>query len=267
MLMLTHTYFLQNILSKAGIKNYDSDIFVYNIIPDLLTIHPDINSQQTHKIKRLLQIPPLYPKAAYVMFHLLVDDLAHYGFISPGIPDEFNPDSHGYTYIKGKPLINSILDFQKKINREISYNEAAYRSHLVVEMIYDLVIVDHIKNNQTIELLADAVCTTAEKKMDEFVATINWLYGLDKAAICEVMRKSLSYMTAERIRTTMNIEGRIRFYTYKFGLHGDEKLCLAGIKNIFLQARKLLNDNDDNEIFLRETAEAIKKYGWLPPTI
>lgn len=264
MLMLTHTYILQNILGMAGIKNYDPDIFVYNIVPDLLTIHPDINSQQTHKIKRLLNIPPLYPKVAYVMFHLLVDDLAHYGFICPGIPDEFNPDSQGYSYIKGKPLINPILDFQKKADREISYDEAAYRSHLVVEMIYDLVIIDHIESSKTIELLADAISITAREKMDEFVTTINWLYGLGKIEICEVMQKAAhSYMTYERIRKTMNIEGRIRLYAYKFGLQ-DDQLYLSGIKNIFLQARELL---DDNDIFLRETAETVKKYGWLPPTI
>lgn len=262
MLMLTHTYILQNLLGVAGIKNYSFDIFVYNIVPDLLTIHPDINSQKTHKIKRLLQIPPHYPKAAYIMFHLLVDDLAHYGKICPGIPDEFNPDSQGYTYIKGKPLINSILDFQKKIDKEISYNEAAYRSHLIVEMIYDLAIIDHINKNHTMELLSEAICTTAEEKMDEFTTTINWLYGLGKSEIGEVMQKAKSYMTEEKIRKTMNIEGRIRLYAFKFGLPGDEPSYLAGINNIFLQARELL---DDNEIFLRETAESVKNYGWLPP--
>ncbi len=262
MLMLTHTFILQNYLGMAGIKNNNLDIFVYNIVPDLLTINPDINSQQTHKIKRLLQIPSLYPKAAYIMFHLLVDDLAHYGEISPGIPDEFDPDSQGYSYIKGKPLINSILDFQKKINQEISYNEAAYRSHLIVEMTYDLAIIDHINKNQSIALLTEAIHTTVEEKMDEFVTTINWLYGLGKVEIREVMQKAQSYMTYEKIRKTMNIEGRTRLYAYKFGLPGDEQLYLAGIKNIFLQARELL---DDNETFLRETAEAVKKYGWLPP--
>jgi hypothetical protein len=261
MLMLTHTYFLQNVLGMAGINNCDLDIFVYNIVPDLLTIHPDINSQQTHKINRLLQIPSLYPKAAYIMLHLLVDDLAHYGSICPGIPDEFNPDSQGYSYIKGKPLINFILDFQKKVNKEISYNEAAYRSHLIVEMIYDLAIIENINNNQTIELLTEAVFTTAENKMDEFVATINWLYGLDEEKICEVMKQACSYMSKEKIQKTMNIASRIRLYAKKFGLQSDEQLYFTGIKNIFLQARELL---DDNEIFLRETAKAVKKYGWKP---
>lgn len=262
MLMLTHTYLLQNILGRAGINNCDLDIFVYNIVPDLLTFHPHINSRQTHKIKRFYHIPPLYPKAAYVMFHLLVDDLAHYGFISSGIPDDFNPNSQGYTYIKGKPLIDSILDFQRKVKKEISYDEAAYRSHLIVEMIYDLAIANHIEDNRTIELLVDAVCLTAREKMDEFVSTINWLYGLDKVEICEVMQKAHSYMTCERIRKAMNIEGRIRLYAYKFGLQSDEQLYLAGIENIFLHARELL---DDNEIFLRDTAEAVKNCGWNPP--
>ena len=264
MLMLTHTYLLQSIMDMAGIKNYNPDIFVYNIVPDLLTIHPEITSRQTHKIKRLLQIPPLYPKAAYVMFHLFVDDLAHYGFISPGIPDDFDPDSQGYTYIKGKPLIGSILAFQKKVNKEISYNEAAYRSHLVVEMVYDLIIMDYIKNNKTIELLANAVYVTVKEKMDEFTATINWLYGLDEPDIRDVMTKALSYMTEERLKKTLNIEGRIRLYEYKFGLQDDEQLYLADMKNIFLHASQLL---DNGTIFLRETEETVKSYGWLPPII
>ena len=264
MLMLTHTYLLQSILDMGGIRDYDLDIFVYNIIPDLLTIHPDIDSRQTHQIKRLPKVSPLYPKAAYVMFHLMVDDLAHYGFISPGIPDDFDPDSHGYTYIIGKPLINSILDFQKKVDKEISYNEAVYRSHLIVEMVYDLAIIDYIKNNNTIELLADAVRTTAEGKMDEFVATINWLYDLNKQEIFAVMERALSYITEERMKKTLNIEGRILLYSYKFGLQNGEQLYLADMKKIFLHASQLV---DDNAVFLREAEETIKKYGWLPPTI
>ena len=69
MLMLTHTYLLQRILGVRAFDSNDLDAYVYNIVPDLLTIHPDITSQQTHKIKRLLHVPERYPKAAYIMFH------------------------------------------------------------------------------------------------------------------------------------------------------------------------------------------------------
>ncbi|OPY82430.1 MAG: hypothetical protein A4E71_03217 [Smithella sp. PtaU1.Bin162] len=262
MLMLTHTYFLQNFLDTLGVKKINPDVFVYNIVPDLLTIHPAITSRQTHKIKRLRRIPPLYPKAAYIMFHLLFDDLAHYGLICSGIPADFNPDSQGYSYIKGKALVRPIMEFQKKLNREVSYNEAVYRSHLVVEMIYDLAIMDQINNNQTIGLLAEAVLSTTENSTDEFIATINWLYGLGEKEIREVLKRACSYVTKERLQKIMNIDGRIRLYADKFGLRNNEQLYCPDIKNIFLQARELLGDN---EIFLREAAEAVKKHGWLPP--
>jgi hypothetical protein len=262
MLMLTHTYILQNLLNEIDDKKYDLDIFVYNIIPDLLTVHPDITSAKTHKIKRTLQYPPQYPKSAYVMLHLLIDDLAHFGTICPDIPDEFNPESQGYSYIKGRPLIDSLLRFQKKIGREISYNEAAYRSHLVVEMIYDLIILDHITHHQSIKLLADAVSATANNYMDEFTATIGWLYGLQEADIRDVIKKASIYLTTDRMQNIMNIDGRIRLYIDKFGLRDNYQEYFNDIKCLFLQAMELLNDN---EMFLRESAATINKYGWLPP--
>ena len=60
MFMLTHTYFLQKVLGAADIKDIDPDVYVYNIAPDLLTIHPRISPHKTHKIRRSLQIPPQY---------------------------------------------------------------------------------------------------------------------------------------------------------------------------------------------------------------
>ena len=57
MFMLTHTYFLQKFLGAADIKDIDLDVYVYNIAPDLLTIHPRISPNKTHKIRRSLQIP------------------------------------------------------------------------------------------------------------------------------------------------------------------------------------------------------------------
>ena len=108
MFMLTHTYFLQKYLGSADVRNIDLDVYVYNIVPDLLTIHPQISSDKTHKIRRSLQIPAQYPRSAYVMFHLLVDDLSHYGYICSNCQEEFDSNSQGYSYLKGKHLINSI---------------------------------------------------------------------------------------------------------------------------------------------------------------
>jgi hypothetical protein len=198
------------------------------------------------------------------MFHLLVDDLAHFGSICPDVPDEFNPDSQGYSYIKGKSLINPILELHANINRQITYNEAAYRSHLIIEMIYDLIILDQINRDQSMELLAEAIRITVENRMDEFVETIRWLYGFKEEEIRNVMKKASSYLTAERMNKITNIEGRIRLYADKFGQSANNPSYYYGIKKLFLQARDLL---DGDNLFLRETADAIKAHGWLPPVM
>jgi hypothetical protein len=264
MLMLTHTYLLQKVLGATDIKSKDLDVYIYNIVPDLLTIHPDIHSSKTHNIKRFIDIPAKYPQSAYVMFHLLVDDLAHHGSICMDYKEKFNPDSQGYCYIKGKPLINTILDLHKTIQNEISYNEAAYRSHLIIEMIYDLVIFNEIDSFKTISVLAEAINFTVNNKLDEFISTISWLYDVGESDIRAVMKEACFYLTKERIERIMNIEGRIRLYTDKFGLKSKDKLFYEGIKNLFLGAKNSL-ELDEKELFLRQTAKTIKDYGWLPP--
>ena len=103
------------------------------------------------------------------MFHLLVDDLAHYGNISLQCQEGFDPHSSGYTYVKGRPLIESIIELHNMIDKDISYNEAAYRSHLIIEMIYDLVILAHIHENESIELLEDAIHSRWKRKEMNFV--------------------------------------------------------------------------------------------------
>jgi hypothetical protein len=263
MLMLTHTYLLQKVLGSADIENKNLDVYVYNIVPDLLTIHPQISSSQTHSIKRTLQIPADYPRSAYVMFHLLVDDLAHYGYICQDCKEEFDPRSQGYSYTKGKPLINSILKLYDTLQKEISHNEATYRSHLIIEMIYDLVILNQINSSKTIDLLAAAIDFTAKNKIEEFTATVNRLYDVGENKIKEVMKEASFYITKERMDRIMNIEGRVRLYTNKFGLKNNDQLFYEGVKNIFLEAKDLIDDDD--ELFLQETAQAIKNYGWFPP--
>jgi len=264
MFMLTHTYFLQKFLGAADIKDIDLDVYVYNIVPDLLTIHPQISSNKTHKIRRSLQIPAQYSRSAYVMFHLLVDDLSHYGYICSDCYKEFDSNSQGYSYLKGKHLINSILDLHKMIKKEISYEEATYQSHLIIEMIYDLVILNQINSFKTIDILAEAIDFTVKNKMDEFFATVNWLYGVGKNEINEVMRNASIYITKERLEHIMNISGRINLYKDKFGLKSKDQLFYDGVKNLFQHARDLI---DDDESFLQETAQTIKNYGWLPTFI
>jgi hypothetical protein len=257
MFMLTHTYFLQKVILSAGLKDLEPDIYVYNIAPDLLAFHPQISPAKTHILKRSLQITAAYPKSAYVIFHLLVDDLSHHGYISSGEQEEFNLNSKGYSYVKGIPLIESIMDLHKIIDKEISVSDAVYQSHLIIEMIYDLVILKHISLFKTIDVLVDAVKYTAKNKMNEFVDTIKWLYGLEENEINEVMKSALFFITKEGMEGIMNIEGRINLYRDKFGLQSDDLIFCESLKNLFQRAMDLINDD---EPFFLETVQVIKNY-------
>ncbi len=260
MLMLTHTYLLQQIMGASAIKATTPDIYIYNIAPDLLTIHPDIHSNQTHSIKRFFEAPPEHPRTAYVMFHLLVDDLAHYGKISLACQEGFDPNSAGYTYVKGRSLINSILDLHKLIDKDISYNEAAYRSHLIIEMIYDLVILARLQANKSIELLEEAISFTIESREAEFCENMSWLYGIEKDAARDVLKNASSYITKERMDRIMNIEGRIRLFTDKFGLRNKNEMFQEAISTLFHDALNSI----ENEEFLKDIFDAVRNSGWQP---
>ncbi len=247
-------------MSASGIDDADPDIYIYNIAPDLLTIHPDIDSRQTHSIPRFIKAPPDHQRTAYVMFHLLVDDLAHYGSISMTCQEGFDPNSSGYTYLKGRNLVGHIINLYRMIGREISFSDAAYQSHLLVEMIYDLVIQPRIDQNGSIDLLEEAVHFTFDKRANEFSSDISWLYGIDPEHSREVLKIAVSYITRERLKKLMNIEGRIRLFTDKFGLRNTNEMFAEAIAALFQDALGSI-ENDD---FLQETAMAILNCGWLP---
>lgn len=261
MLMLTHTHLLQQIMDSSNTPHNDPDIYIYNIAPDLLTIHPDISANQTHSINRFIQAPPDHQRTAYIMFHLLVDDLAHYGNITLQCQEGFDPHSAGYTYVKGRHLIGSILELHKIIDREISYNDAAYRSHLIIEMIYDLVILSRIHADGSMQLLEDAIHFTLDRRENEFCADIAWLYGIEKNHVRDVLKNATSYITKERMERIMNIEGRIRLFTDKFGLKNDNAIFAKAIQALFRDALKSIEDED----FIQQTTTAIRNCGWLPP--
>jgi hypothetical protein len=260
MLMLTHTCLLQKIMDVSKVQNSDPDIYIYNIAPDLLTIHPEITASQTHFIKRFIEAPPDHQRIAYVMFHLLVDDLAHYGKISLQCREGFEPHSSGYTYVKGRRLIGSIMDLYRILDRNISYNDAAYRSHLIIEMIYDLVIMSHIRSSGSMALLEDAVHFTRDHREDEFCDNISWLYGIEKGYVRDVLKSAVSYLTKERMERFMNIEGRICFFTNRFGLQNDNEVFAKAISTLFQDAMSSI----DNEDFLQETVSTINTFGWIP---
>ena len=194
------------------------------------------------------------------MYHLLIDDLSHHGYICSGYQEEFNIHSRGYSYIKGNHLVNAIMSVYKSIDKDISVSDAVYQSHLIIEMIYDLVILKHIRAYGTIDILVEAIQFTVERKMDEFVSTMHWLYGLQEKEIIEVMKSALFFITRESMVSIMNMEGRMNLYKDKFGLRSDQKLFDDGLKDLFQRAVELI---DDDELFYKDTVKVIKEYNTL----
>lgn len=261
MFMLTHTYFLQKVLESVGLKDIEPDIYVYNIAPDLLAIHPLITPAQTHNLQRSFKIPDQYPKSTYVIYHLFIDDLSHFGYISSNFQEKIYLNSQGYSYKKGNQLVQSILDLYRTIEKEISFRDAVYQSHLIIEMTYDLVISNQINSFKTIDVLVEAIKYTAKNKMNEFLKTINWLYGLEDKKINEVMKKALFLITKESMEGLMNMEGRINLYIDKFGFKSNERLFYVGLKDLFQRAMDLI---DDDELFFIETTKVMKNYKIFP---
>jgi len=261
MLMLTHTYLLQKAMTASSKSRIDPDIYIYNIAPDLLSIHPDISAMQTHSIGRFVSAPANHARSAYIMFHLLVDDLAHYGRISMSCPDEgFNPDASGYSYIKGRPFIEDLLSLHKMISKEITYNEAAYRSHLIIEMLYDLAILPHLRNAGSMDLLEEAIQFVRYHREGEFCSEISWLYGFQAGSVREVLKQASAYITKTRMEKIMNVEGRIRLFTDKFGLRSDYSVFQDTLRCLFEDALQSVGNDD----FIEQTSLSVKESGWLP---
>lgn len=252
MLMFTHTWVLREFIGASHIRRDDHDIFAYNVSPDLLPVHESITPGLTHSIPRLSKLPQKYSRAAFVQFHLLVDDMAHHGKISREVITEFNPNSNGYAYIKGKPLIQPITYFYREIGNEISFSETAYLSHMIIEMCFDLAL--YKREPDIARLFSEALTYTVENKLSEFVKTLSWIFKIKEKITTDAIKKSVDVYKGSKADNLMSLEGRLSLFAdnYCYGLN-DEK-TRNGIRNLFNQGMDLVTDYED---FLDTTLTAI----------
>jgi hypothetical protein len=263
MLMMTHTWLLNNYPGGEEFIRNHPDLLIYNICPDLLPIHKDITAEATHGIPRRCILPTKYQKNAFVHFHLMVDDISHYGSITSQPVMEFNPDSQGYTYLKGKPLVQPLLDIYEKQGTPIPYADAAYRSHMIIEMTFDLAL--HLEqfgeSEKLLVLLCDAMSYTVKEKLTEFSENIAWLYGIPVDSVEEALREGAAVYTLNRIRRFMTLEGRIQLFASKYGISRDDGQAIAGLTDVMNQGMGLVKDYGD---FFEPTLAAIRRVGFDP---
>jgi hypothetical protein len=261
MLMLTHTWLLKELIGVDHIIRDNLDIFAYNVSPDLLTIHPSITPKMTHRIPLSSRLPAQHRKAAFIQFHLLVDDMAHYGKIGEGADTgfDFNPNSNGYAYVKGRSLVQPIMNFYRDIGAEVSFSDAAYRSHIIIEMAFDLTV--NQKNGSLTALFSEALSYTVENKFSEFSKTLSWFFSIEQKTITEAIEKGIKLYTKDRMDSLMSLDGRVHLYAAKFHHDPDDNSIRNNIKNLFTKGMYLVADYED---FLHTTLKATEKSGFKP---
>lgn len=242
MLMLTHTWILKELLAHSGKEAPTQDIFAYNVCPDLLPIHRSVHASMTHRISRFRQVPREYRKAHYVQIHLLADDIAHHGQICEEVVTEFNPDAAGYTYVKGQPLVTPIMDYCANLGCPIDRAEAAYRSHMIIELSTDIYLRKAGEGTALIELFQDSLEKTDRLYMPEFMRTLSWLFGIEGPVIQEALNQAMGFYTPERMIRFAEEGERVGRYVRIFGFNDANEAACAGMWDLMNQGMLLIGD-------------------------
>jgi len=262
MLLITHTWILKEFLGSCPISHSILDLYAYNASPDLLPIHKEITAEHTHGIPRFCPLPANCEKAAFAQFHLLVDDISHHGRIERNPVRGFNPDSEGYTYVTGRSLMEPLTALLRNIGQQISYNELAYRSHMIIEMAFDMALYRKMGNEDLLGLFADALNFTIDHKISEFSHTLGWLYGISDQTIRESIDWGKDACTLERMHRFMSEEGRIGLFMDKFGLDRNNPYIWSTLGELMEEGLYLVRDY---EAFLQPTLKAILEAGFVNP--
>ncbi len=244
MLMLTHTWMLRMFLGADRAREVEPDFFVHNVAPDILTVHKDINAEMTHNIARFRPLPEEHGKAIFVQFHLLVDDIAHHGKICREATASFDPASRGYAYLKGRPLVKPIMDFHNSLGQEITGGEAAYCSHILIEIAVDQLLQDKLQG-EVAEQFVTALGYTLDARMEDFCRTSAWLYGIEPEIIAESLKKGKDKYDAGSDDNFASRSGRMDLYIAKFGLDKREPSTWSGLNSLLDQAMEMVRDYEE----------------------
>ena len=259
MLLHTHTWILREFMRRYAGGDVSPDMFIYNVIPDILPIHESITSQMTHRIPRFRVAPAAFKKAFFVQFHLMVDDVAHYGAITSIGSNEFRSDPGGYAYEKGKALVPRIMAFHQQSGKPISMDSAIYRSHMMIEMAFDLLLFE--REGGLLDLFTEALDDSLRHNRSEMVATLQWVLDIPAKTIELAMEKGFAAYGGDRIYRTMSLEGRTRLYIEKFDYDLDDGGVWREVGDWVSRGMAL---SEDYESFLAHTLTVIKNAGFLP---
>ncbi|HOD34556.1 MAG TPA: hypothetical protein PLR20_00800 [Syntrophales bacterium] len=259
MLLHTHTWILREFMQRHAGGLASPDILIYNVIPDILPIHESISSQMTHRVPRFRAAPAAFRKAAFVQFHLMVDDVAHYGTVTEKGADVFHSNPGGYAYEKGKTIVPRIMDFHARSGKPISADEAIYRSHMLIEMAFDLLLFE--REGSLLDLFTEALADSLGRGRPEMVSTLQWLLDIPSKTIETAMDRGFAAYGGDRIRRTMSLDGRTRLYIEKFNYEPEDGRVRREVEDWVSLGMGL---SEDYKSFLDHTLTVVRAAGFLP---
>ncbi len=162
-------------------------------------------------------------KGAYAQFHLLVDDMSHYGRIEVHPTGEFNPEAGGYSYRQGRFLVSPLEELHRRAGRKISTSEAIYQSHMMVEMAFDLNL--YLRGNGgLLDLFLEALDDTARKGLNGFSLTMGRLLGIERNTVAEAVVRGRDKYDRPRMEGFLSREGRTDGFINKFRLDREDRI-------------------------------------------
>ena len=180
-----------------------------------------------------------------MQLHLLADDIAHHGRICEEVVTEFNPDAEGYAYVAGRCLVDPIMEYCHAFGLDIDRTEAAYRSHMIIELSVDIFLRKHEEGIILVNLFQEALEKTETIYIQEFSRTLSWLFGIEGAVIREALNQGMMFYTPEKMIRFVDETERAPRYVRIFGLSDKNEAACAGMRDLMRLGMSLVGDPMD----------------------
>tara|TARA_A100001037_G_scaffold306857_1_gene357377 strand:- start:41878 stop:42729 length:852 start_codon:yes stop_codon:yes gene_type:complete len=224
-----HTLILREVLKETS-QAHDSDVYVYNIVPDSLPLSEEFNAKETHKFQLPKGAYEKYPKLKWVKCHLIVDNYCHYGSINKPLELLSPKEKKGYTYQKGKELIPFLEDFCFKFDIDLDPSTKFYVSHILTEISVDYSI--YLEDESVANLLNASRDAMETDQINEFCDGLAVLYDCEPEKIFRARSAPRKFYGDLHDLKSLFLDGRAKIILRKLGIEFSEENIMMGSKLI-----------------------------------
>lgn len=110
------------------------------------------------------------------------------------------------------------------------------------------------------DLLAEAMNFTLAARLQELSRSAGWFYGIDERIIENTMNRAWFLGNADRLKSTMNVGGRVGLFLKKFRDELDGN-SITELENLF---RKGMDLTENKVAFLKDVSGMLERSGFKP---